>query len=549
MSILVFKSKKQRAEPQKSYWTNQDIADFYRAKDILEQAGLNTETDHGITDEGDPWFVFIRPETGDVIAHFAQIDGQFLAVSSLNQEVYQGEDIRGIVDRMLERHPMLLPQNKNGARLLLHPTAALSAFLAAAFILSIDGVKASDLTTVMIAARTQNIKDITNETGLVDNNLKGDLYRATFSDLDPTNYNVAVLGVALIAYELYHKDLHFNEDSGVGDSAFGLNSEENKFDEENSEDIVISMAKPRDASGEIDENNSLQDPDLNINERDGDQRPSQSNNADVKNKKVIIADFVLIESPAETSHSMVQNLAKFWVNDDPVPGAKFKSSREVETVSIDDNTEKITTFDAGANDEVVDISFSALIEQFQDVFHGISNNFELVELSGISSLEVSIDEGGGLRVISLEALGLNNKVAILNDVAFNNSTPLIETRISESNEALNYFEQDNALLGAEEPVSVPSIAQVPIIGHVLADTGDTLELSDAIDVVFYEGGDAEIAKFQLGTDLLWFFLSPEQLTTSKNSVNDRGDLELDFGDLGTLTFFGMLDDPSLDILV
>ena len=55
--------------------------------EILTQAGLETEVDSGITDEGDPWFVFIRPDTGDVVAHFARIDGLFLAVSAVNQEV------------------------------------------------------------------------------------------------------------------------------------------------------------------------------------------------------------------------------------------------------------------------------------------------------------------------------------------------------------------------------------------------------------------------------------------------------------------------------
>ena len=43
-------------------WNNQDIADFYRAMDILKKAGLDTEADSGISDEGDPWFVFLRPE-------------------------------------------------------------------------------------------------------------------------------------------------------------------------------------------------------------------------------------------------------------------------------------------------------------------------------------------------------------------------------------------------------------------------------------------------------------------------------------------------------
>ena len=89
MSISLFKVKNVAAEHEKRQWNNQEIADFYRAADILERAGLDVEIDSGMTDEGEPWFVFVRSGDGEVLAHFAQIDGQFVAVSSLNHEVYK----------------------------------------------------------------------------------------------------------------------------------------------------------------------------------------------------------------------------------------------------------------------------------------------------------------------------------------------------------------------------------------------------------------------------------------------------------------------------
>ena len=138
MSITFLKSKFKQPERQKRGWGNQDIADFYRAVDILKQAGLEIEVDSGTTDEGDPWFVFVRPENGEVVAHFAHIDGWFIAVSSVNHQMYKGRDIRYIIDQMLTSYPLLLPQAKGGAKLYLHPTAAISAFLAAAFILTVD---------------------------------------------------------------------------------------------------------------------------------------------------------------------------------------------------------------------------------------------------------------------------------------------------------------------------------------------------------------------------------------------------------------------------
>ena len=105
MSIALFKIEKRTTEKERRSWNNQEIADFFRAVDILKRAGLDVEIDSGSTDEGDPWFVFLRATDGEVLAHFAQINGEFIAVSSMNHEVYKGSNIRQIVDRMLDSHP------------------------------------------------------------------------------------------------------------------------------------------------------------------------------------------------------------------------------------------------------------------------------------------------------------------------------------------------------------------------------------------------------------------------------------------------------------
>ena len=36
---------------------------------------LKIETDRGLSDEGDPWFIFCLAETGDIIIHFSRFDG------------------------------------------------------------------------------------------------------------------------------------------------------------------------------------------------------------------------------------------------------------------------------------------------------------------------------------------------------------------------------------------------------------------------------------------------------------------------------------------
>jgi hypothetical protein len=551
MSILVFKSKDEVLEPQKSYWTNQDIADFYRAKDILEQAGLDTETDAGITDEGDPWFVFIRPETGDVIAHFAQMDGQFVAVSSLNQEIYKGRNIRSIVDQMLERHPMLLPQNKNGARIFLHPTAALSAFLAAAFILSIDGVKASDLTTIMVGSATENLKDLANETGAIDNNLRGDLLRSMVSDLDPSNYNVAMLGAALIAFELSHNYSKFYERTGLEESVLWISDPDYKVQEKQDENTLINGEQRRELDDKVSEGYSFPTVDVNVKEDQNEQREAKANNAEVQNKKSFLEESRWIDLSVQTDHVSVQELQGLWGDINLVPNIKYQSIYEGGTTDIESHLEATVQFDVKPKDVMTGAIFFGLLEQFQGALKGIPSDLGSLDFDGLG---VRIDEEGGLRMLSLGALDQDqdNEVTSFNEVPFSSvqiSETFMNTNVLRTSDKVGYFEAEKMSPIIETPSSSSLTKAVPILGHVLTDSGESIQLTEAIDVIFYKGGDAEISNFELGTDLLWFFLSPEQLSSSENSVNDRGDLELNFGDLGTLTFFGMLSDPSLDTLV
>ena len=202
MSVMFLKPRKSSKEQYRRSWNNQELADFYRATNILKQAGLDTLTDAGVTDEGDPWFVFLKPDTGDVIAHFARIDGQFIAVSSFSGEVFKGKDIRQIVDAMVDRHPLIIPQNRDGSRLFLHPTAALTAFLAAAFVLNTDGVKATNLVEVALASGSGASFMSSMDAREAQGDQKMDLLKVMLGETHISNNNIAILGAALIVHEL-----------------------------------------------------------------------------------------------------------------------------------------------------------------------------------------------------------------------------------------------------------------------------------------------------------------------------------------------------------
>jgi hypothetical protein len=127
-SVFAFPSRAKGPQP----WTNDELAELYRVVEILGRAGLAVETDMGLSDEGDPWFVFCRGDSGDVIAHFARIDGQFVAASIAVDETYKGANFRQIVDQMVQSQPLMLPPPSRGTRLLLHPAVILTAFVATA---------------------------------------------------------------------------------------------------------------------------------------------------------------------------------------------------------------------------------------------------------------------------------------------------------------------------------------------------------------------------------------------------------------------------------
>lgn len=118
-------------------WTNQELAELYRVHDVLNQAGMAVQMDSGLSDEGDPWFIFFHEESQEVIAHFARIDGQIIAAAVGVEKVLKGRDFSVIIKEILAQHPVALPQQQTRGKVVklhLHPAIILSAFVCAAFL-------------------------------------------------------------------------------------------------------------------------------------------------------------------------------------------------------------------------------------------------------------------------------------------------------------------------------------------------------------------------------------------------------------------------------
>ena len=114
-------------------WTQRELAEFYRVESALIQAGLSLETERGLSDEGDPWFVFCRTDTGEAFIHFARIDGKYIAVGAALDEMVEGRDFAALVQEILSNQAWVMAKARNRSNVFLHPSALLIAIVGAAF--------------------------------------------------------------------------------------------------------------------------------------------------------------------------------------------------------------------------------------------------------------------------------------------------------------------------------------------------------------------------------------------------------------------------------
>jgi hypothetical protein len=128
-------------------WSSQELAEFYRVESALVQAGLNIDTERGLSDEGEPWFAFCRRDDGEVIVHIARIGGFYALAGPAYEGIAYGHDIGTLVRDLITRFPLVhVPGNKRGSpsKIFLHPAALLAAVVATAFFKSSEARALTD---------------------------------------------------------------------------------------------------------------------------------------------------------------------------------------------------------------------------------------------------------------------------------------------------------------------------------------------------------------------------------------------------------------------
>ena len=133
-TVLSFFRPRQQVERD---WTQEELAQFYRVEAALIRSGLLIDVERGMSDEGDPWFIFCRQDNGEVIAHFARIRDQYVIASSAFPGVVRGKDFALLISDLMRSSPLPVPREiRQAHNIYLHPAAMLVALLATAFMVS-----------------------------------------------------------------------------------------------------------------------------------------------------------------------------------------------------------------------------------------------------------------------------------------------------------------------------------------------------------------------------------------------------------------------------
>ncbi|MFL5030034.1 MAG: hypothetical protein ACJ8E1_09180 [Xanthobacteraceae bacterium] len=90
-------------------WSKHELGHLHRAAELMRAGRLPVGTDCGVTDEGDPWFVFCDAETGEVVAHFARIGRRYVACVPFHNCALTGPVFPDLIEQFLQQRTVARP--------------------------------------------------------------------------------------------------------------------------------------------------------------------------------------------------------------------------------------------------------------------------------------------------------------------------------------------------------------------------------------------------------------------------------------------------------
>lgn len=136
MRIIPFPSQLKRAEPKVQDWSQQEIADFYRAHRLLAENGVMIGIDRGVSDIGEPWMVFFDIASQDVFMHVARIDDVCHLICDTLGLKLSAANIEALITSFENSvRNQLSIRAEHNAKVVLHPAARIIMSISAVFLL------------------------------------------------------------------------------------------------------------------------------------------------------------------------------------------------------------------------------------------------------------------------------------------------------------------------------------------------------------------------------------------------------------------------------
>jgi hypothetical protein len=528
-----------KSAPQKKEWSNQENAEFYRIAHMMERAGLVVDIEHGVSDEGDPWLVFVRPDTGDVIAHFAKLDNRFVSVSALTQDIFEGANVRAVVDQMLERHPFMIPRSGPGGKLFLHPGVVLSAFVAAAYFMVADSARAGTIEKILsegLLSKEQeaSIKSDDQNQQYIDKFLsERNVISRTTAEENTSFSQMAVLGAILRLKEIFSDEQSFessevsfvaedmlsNEYSSngtVGSSWLGNNNYSFVRQDENDYKLTVKLDGMSEVSSQ------------------GDSERYDSGFEANKGHWIDLLGDDLIWGGEEQGLIEMSALKTFE------EGFEYQTPISIDEFGLLDSSasrlgaEKSNGNEAWSLSDAIDIQ--ALVTDAREVFdsllaNGIGSNSGLIEGIG---LVVGTD--GEVTLVALNTNNLSELIEVQDIIVLeqdHNSVSAADLVTAGVMQQPSEEQLSSTIIQEADPAGLNK----EILVHQVRTEGIAeLTLTKATDIILYWGGDLVVEGFEFGQDLFWFFSSHEKIGPSSGQIIDEADLQISFGLGNTLTF-------------
>ena len=540
-------------------WSNQELAELYRAAENLTRAGLPVGAESGVTDEGHPWYIFYREDVQEVIVHFARIDGTFIAASAATDDVVQGESFRSVIQQLLRRQPFVLPMPaRTGSDLFLHPSVVLTAFIATAYMLSsgeggqsIDDAAAVEAAVATaesdrapsfreeITARLEALAARIAEIGRGPN-VQQEAAAASSVELTAVQ-SAAIASVLAVATASLQRDsadgplaaesVLADHEAGASESAqsSGTTGVEvaGRPDGESSQagtQVVVAQEVAAQVSGQ-DETLAA---DAQSPEGDGTTQPGGTPEVGVAAGEGELPDDLLsalygadfAEALIESASAAGDGPADEELAAEETPAADLVEAEEVTAEAGDETAPPVA-----------------------DVVEGSDGSSETGVPSG-DGVELAAGPAGPLEIFEAsEGFGLGDGLITMSG--------LLETTVSFLSEPSDALELEVTQTALD---SAPLAEDLAIEDAALTETANeisvlTLDSSDgASETVVYQGGHLEVVGFQRGHDSL--VLRDVELTGSSLSyeVNASGDVIFTFAESDTLTFVGLFNNHGAEAL-